>query len=166
MEENKEFYLIVKGEKVIVSEEVYRAYVRPIRAEQRRERRKWRCKVFGKKGNLVRCKHNCAECDYAQAGKNAIGNALSLDRMKDEGIEIENYDLDVEADYIDEEAVQDRKERLHKAIAKLNSRQQEIVRLIYFEGKTQKEVADYLGIKQPTVQEALQRIIASLKKYF
>ena len=26
MAENKEFYLVIKGEKVIVSEEVYRAY--------------------------------------------------------------------------------------------------------------------------------------------
>ena len=26
MAENKEFYLVIKGEKIIVSEEVYRAY--------------------------------------------------------------------------------------------------------------------------------------------
>ena len=33
MEEKKEFYLIVKGEKVAVSEEVCREYVRPVRKE-------------------------------------------------------------------------------------------------------------------------------------
>ena len=30
MQENKEFYVVIKGEKVVVTEEVYRAYVRPI----------------------------------------------------------------------------------------------------------------------------------------
>ena len=39
MSEKKEFYIIIKGEKVTVSEEVYRAYVRPIRAEQRRTKK-------------------------------------------------------------------------------------------------------------------------------
>lgn len=166
MEENKEFYLIVKGEKVIVSEEVYRAYVRPIRAEQRRERRKWRCKVFGEKGNLVRCKRNCAECEYANAGKNATGNALSLDGIKDAGIEIENRELDVEADYIETEAARDRQERLHKAIGELNPRQQEIVKLFYFDRKTQQEIADLYGVSQQAIVNALKKILARLKKIF
>ena len=34
--EQKEFYMMIKGQKVIVSEEVYRAYVQPIRAEQQK----------------------------------------------------------------------------------------------------------------------------------
>lgn len=32
MSENKEFYVTIQGKKVFVSEEVYREYVRPIRA--------------------------------------------------------------------------------------------------------------------------------------
>lgn len=165
MEEKKEFYLFVKGEKVVVSEEVYREYVRPVRKEQRRKRRGMRCKIIGKKGNLVRCQNDCTRCAYANNGK-PCGSTLSLDEFREKGYEIENKELDLEADLIEEDTARDRKERLHKAIAQLNPRQQEIVRLIYFEGKTQKEVADYLGIKQPTVQEAIKRIIASLKKYF
>ena len=39
MQENKEFYVVIKGEKVVVTEEVYRAYVQPIRKEQRRKSR-------------------------------------------------------------------------------------------------------------------------------
>lgn len=165
MEEKKEFYLIVKGEKVVVSEEVYREYVRPVRNEQRKKRRDMRCKVIGKKGNLVRCQNDCTQCSYANNGK-PCGSTLSLDEFKEKGYEIENKELDLEANVIEEETARERTEKLHNAIGKLNPRQQEIVRLIYFEGKTQKEVADYLGIKQPTVQEAIKRIIASLKKYF
>ena len=41
-ENNEKKYIIkIKGKEVEVSEEVYRAYIRPIRAEQRRKRREW-----------------------------------------------------------------------------------------------------------------------------
>ena len=73
MQENKEFYVVIKGEKVVVTEEVYRAYVRPIRKEQRRKRRTWKCQVKGKKGNLVRCKKDCSKCEFAMSGHNATG---------------------------------------------------------------------------------------------
>lgn len=44
MAENKEFYLVIKGEKIIVSEEVYRAYKSSDRAERKRKQRMWRCR--------------------------------------------------------------------------------------------------------------------------
>ena len=74
MSKNKEFYVIIQDKKVLVTEEVYRAYVRPIRAEQRRKRRAWKCRVVGVKGNLVRCKRKCSECEYANSGRKATGN--------------------------------------------------------------------------------------------
>lgn len=40
MAENKEFYLVIKGEKIIVSEEVYRAYKSSDRAERKRKQRR------------------------------------------------------------------------------------------------------------------------------
>ena len=43
--EQKQYYVTVGGQKVPVSEEVYRAYVRPVRAQQRTEKRNKRCKV-------------------------------------------------------------------------------------------------------------------------
>ena len=49
MNEKKEFYVTIKGEKVMVSEEVYRAYIRPLRAERLQRLRAWKCKVKGKK---------------------------------------------------------------------------------------------------------------------
>ena len=50
--EQKQYYVIVNGQKVEVTEEVYRAYVRPVRAQQRTEKRNKRCKVKGERFGL------------------------------------------------------------------------------------------------------------------
>ena len=50
MLKNKEFYITIQGKKVVVTEEVYRAYMRPIRTEQRRQRIAWECRVVALKG--------------------------------------------------------------------------------------------------------------------
>lgn len=163
MENNKDktYYLMIGGQRVGVSEEVYRAYVRPIRAEQRRKRREWRCQVKGKNGKLVRCDKDCKECPYALSGQNALGNRMSLDRMKDDGIEIEDRKLDVEQNYIDEEE----KRELYAAIARLTPREKELVRLIYFDGKTQDEVAEQFGVSQQAISKALSKIIEKIKNF-
>ena len=158
--ENKRFYLKVRGQEVEVSEEVYRAYIQPVRAERRRKQRAFRCKVKGERLNLVRCQKNCRECPYALSGHNALGNNLSLDRMKDDGVEIENRSLDVEQNYIDAEE----KRELYAAITKLTPRQKELVKLIYFDGMTQEEAAKKLGVAQATVSVTLERAIENLKK--
>lgn len=65
MAENKEFYLVIKGEKIIVSEEVYRAYKSSDRAERKRKQRMWRCRIKREKGinnQWKRCQGNCEEC--------------------------------------------------------------------------------------------------------
>ena len=67
MAENKEFYLVIKGEKIIVSEEVYRAYKSSDRAERKRKQRMWRCRIKREKGinnQWKRCQGNCEECQY------------------------------------------------------------------------------------------------------
>ena len=166
MSENKEFYVMIQGKKVIVSEEVYRAYVRPIRNEQRKERRDWKCRVMGEKGNLVRCNKKCSECKYAENGNKATGNILSLDKLLEKGVEIADKHLTPEEVYIEKESRTSIQEQVHKAISQLTPRQQEIVKMIYFEGKTQEEVREYYGIAKSSMSEALQRILASLKIFF
>lgn len=165
MAEEKKYYVTIKGEKVEVTEEVYRAYVRPIRAEQRRKRREWKCRIRGPKGNLIRCPHDCKTCEYALAGKNATGNMLSLDGIKAAGIEIEDTDFNIEEMFIEKEENSLMKNRLHTAISMLNERQQQIVKLVYFENLTQEEVASLYGVDGSAIRHAMQRIHASLKKY-
>ena len=161
MENNgKRFYLTIRGQEVEVSEEVYRAYIQPVRAERRRKQRAFRCKIKGERLNLVRCNKDCRECPYALSGHNALGNSLSLDRMKDEGVDIEDRHLDVEQNYIADEE----KRELYAAVAKLTPRQKELIEMIYFDGMTQEEVAKKLGVGSSAVRHSMQRAYAALRK--
>lgn len=163
---NKTRTLKIRGQEVEVSEEVYRAYIRPIRAEQRRKRREWKCRKLSETGGYyVRCKERCESCPYYLAGNSALGNVTSLDKLVDCEVEIEDRQSDVEANYIEQETIKEEYANLHAAIATLMPRQQEIVRLIYFEGKTQEEVRLHLGIAKSTMTEAVQRIHNALRKF-
>lgn len=59
-----------------------------------------------------------------------------------------------------------RVERLHAAIDKLKPSQKELIKAIFFEGKTQKEMAEILGINQSNVSRQLNTALKKLKKYF
>ncbi len=107
MENNdKRFYLKVRGQEIEVSEKVYRAYIRPIRAEQRRKRREWKCQKLSETGGYyVRCKERCENCPYYLAGNSALGNVTSLDKLVDCEVEIE--DSTVYGSYIYRASIKD-----------------------------------------------------------
>ena len=161
--ENRQFYIKVNGQNVPVSEEVYRAYVRPITSSQRTARRNSKCLVKGKRSGLVRCKNDCSKCPYYSAGNKLLGGILSLDVLRDDGKE-EAATSDIERDLIEFEENNQRIAALYRAIEKLNERQQYIVREIYLYGKSQKEVCEVLGIDKTSMSKALSRALASLKK--
>lgn len=169
MKENKDkqYYLTVKNtmtgkyEKVFVSEEVYRAYKKPIRKEQSRQRREDRCLVKNKFGNLVRCTEDCKACEYYLSGQKPGVNGLSLDVFKEQGLEIADTQSNPEAELIQKQE----KEALYQAIAQLTPRQQEMVRMVFFEGMSQECVANTLGISVQAVSNAMARIYASLEKF-
>ena len=163
--EQKKFYVIVNGQKVEVSEEVYRAYVRPVRAQQRTEKRNRRCKVKGERLGLVRCKCNCSECEYAKSGKTFGGVEQSLDALTESGFELPS-ESDIEVDLLAEEERNEQMEKLHSAIASLSERQRFILQEVYFHNQTQEKVAIQLQISQQAVSRTLKKAIANLKKYF
>lgn len=85
-QKTKEFYLVIKGEKIIVSEEVYRAYKSSDRAERKRKQRMWRCRIKREKGinnQWKRCQGNCEECQFKQQKMSDV----SLDALKEEGFD-------------------------------------------------------------------------------
>lgn len=158
--EEKRFYLKVKGQEVEVSEAVYRAYKRADRAERKRKQRMWRCLVpreKARKSFLKRCTKDCSRCPYGVQAKNSI---VSLDGLREDGYEETDCKQDVESDLFAEEE----KQALYQGIRRLSKRQQEIIRLIYFEEKSQEDVADILGITQGTVSVTLERAVENLKK--
>lgn len=162
--ENKKFYVTIKGKQIEVTEAVYREYIRPMRVERSRRLRAWRCKVLGPKGNLVRCTKSCRECPYAQAGFNPKGNNLSLDEFRECGIEIIDNSLALEEKIIEEETKNEKLKKLSQALKKLTPRQQEMVKMIYFDGKTQGDLAKHYGVGKQAISNAMQRIYATLKK--
>ncbi len=54
--------------------------------------------------------------------------------------------------------------RLHAAISKLSTRQQTLIRELFFHRKTQTAIAEQLGISQQAVSDQLSTIIKKLKK--
>ena len=72
--------------------------------------------------------------------------------------------IDLEADLLAAEEREEQAKRLQSAIACLTERQQYLIREIYFNGKTQKEIAVEMGIAKQTVSDAVRRALTSLKK--
>ncbi len=59
----------------------------------------------------------------------------------------------------------ERAEILHRAIKKLSLQKQEMIRMIYFEGLSQDEVARNFGITKSAVSHTMHRMYAELKKF-
>lgn len=137
MQENTTYYLYVKGQKVEVSEEIYRAYVQPERKQRMR--------------------------DYRAQDKISF---TSIENLPEKGVEIEDETQNFEADLIENEEHSEELSKLHAAIEQLSERDRQIVQLYYFEGKTQQEVATVFGISQQALQKSLVWISVRLKNFF
>ncbi len=90
----------------------------------------------------------------------------SLEAMQEEcEVIADTSHIDPLEEIVEAETRKERYERLYSAIAQLNERQKKFVKLVYFEGKSQDEVAKLFGITKSSVSDAMQRIYATLKKY-
>ena len=89
----------------------------------------------------------------------------SLDEIYEEsGFEPADDSPTPEEQFIESERQAEIKKQVHKALRQLNPRQQAMVQKVFFEDKSQDEVAEYLGISKQAVSNAMQRIYAALKK--
>ena len=89
----------------------------------------------------------------------------SLDEMYEEtGYEPADDSPTPEEQFIESERQAEIKKQVHKAIRQLKPRQQAMVQMVFFEDKSQDEVAEYFGISKQAVSNAMQRIYAALKK--
>ena len=88
-------------------------------------------------------------------------NMQSLDASLDGGFDIEDPEQDLSENYIKELE----NEKLREAIKSLEPQQQWLVYQIYFEGRTQKEIAKELGIDKTSLTKRKERILKKLKKF-
>ena len=136
MQENKTYYLYVKGQRVEVSEQIYRAYVQPERKQRMREYR----------------------------AKEKI-SVTSIEALSEKGFELEDGTQDFESALIEVEEQAEELAKLNAAIEQLSERDRRVVQLYYFESKTQQEIANILGIAKSTMSELLPRILLRLKNF-
>lgn len=147
----KEFYIKENGERIQVNEAVYRAYYRPVWAENKREERNKRCRL----PDGTRCTRKCSECT-----KMKDGGCLSLDRLsEDAGFEPQN-DYDVAAIYEKKELL----EKLHKVLDELEEIDRMIV-LQFSEGKSNREIAKAVGFNcHKSVSKHLKKALAEIRE--
>ena len=153
----KQYYLTIKGTKVEVTEEVYRAYKQPLWREERNKRNRYKCRD----GQGIRCKGDCTKCDYARFKEGPQGNDLSLDgliddQMTDEGLIFDGLEKFVAM----MEASQIRKE-----IMKMDGTDRQILVLLT-EGYSQADAARQIGISAVAVHKRLKKIKEKLKKFW
>lgn len=147
--DNKQFYIEIDGEQIPVSEEIYRAYKRPLWSEHKRKEREKRCRSII--GN--RCTNDCRKCNKQQTG-----SVLSLDKFAEDGFDIADP-IDCTQPIEDEQAI----EALHIALAELTSLDLQIVNL-FSVGKSEREIAAMVGMSQKGVNKRKTRIFADLRE--
>lgn len=145
-----DFYVVVNGEKVYVTEEVYRAYVRPVRNEQRNEKRRSRCMIGGK-----RCLEDCSKCSHFKTGK-----FLSLDAlMEEDGMDFRDENSITEDLIMQKLLIR----ALYEAIEKLPEKERTAV-LLFREETAESQIGKIIGMSQQGVSKLMKRVWKKLAK--
>jgi len=136
MQDNKTYYLYAKDQKVNVSEEIYRAYVRPMRKQKMREYRR----------------------------KNELDiSIVSFDELSEQGVETEELSQNFLEEIIDKEEDTELNKQLKYGLSQLKGSKRIVVEMVCFGNKSQVEVAEKLGISPQMVNYFFKRAIEQLK---
>lgn len=143
-------FIEIDGQQIPVTEEIYRAYKRPVWTEHKRKEREKRCR--DEQG--TRCVGDCSKCD-----KERTGGVLSLDRFVEEcGFE--------PADIVDvAEMVADSLlfEELFNALEELDPDNRKILELFSC-GKSEREIADDIGVSQRAINKRKTKLLSQLRE--
>ncbi|OXS26895.1 MAG: hypothetical protein BI182_12250 [Acetobacterium sp. MES1] len=153
-QETKQYYLTFEGQEVAVTEEVYRAYKRPIWAEHKRNDRQKLCRVSDGKGGLKRCTEDCSKCSHKKEG-----GILSLEGLEEDGFSVNDHAQDV-AEIVAEKMLL---EELFKTLEKLDPSSQRICKLI-MEGRSKREIARIMSIAQSSFEYQFKKLMAFLRE--
>ena len=138
----KKHYIEINGEKIPVSEEVYRAYRRPVWKERKRQQRQREKGTGGP---------DCTK---------AVGAApLSIDRMLEDGLDIPDSGSSLEDTVILNETI----DALRKALAQLAPNDRSILEL-FGEGLSDRKISAQIGMPQTTVSYRRKILLKALRE--
>ncbi len=132
MSENKKYTVVVKKQRVEVSEDVYRAYHKEREAERYQNK-------------LIR------------------QNELSLERFREDGVNIDYLIVRAQPDILDKLIYQEQLEALWIALKVLSEDERSLIDEIFFDEKSESQVAKSIGVNQSTVSRRLSKILSKLK---
>ena len=143
-------YINIEGQKILVSEEVYRAYKRPLWSESKRKERENKCR--DEQGN--RCKKNCSQCD-----KKRTRSVLSLNRFLEE----DGYEPLDTVDIAELVAYGMILKELYVILAELEPENRKIL-LLFSIGKSEREIAKEVDLSQKGVNKRKTKLFSIVRE--
>lgn len=132
-----QYTILVKGQRIEVNEEVYRAYY------QFREREVYLSKLAMKHEILV-----------------------SFNVDADEGFNVENELFETNQELPDETAIRNiMVSKIKQSISRLSAEQKKIIELHYFKGLSIRDVASRMGTQPSSLQYRLKKTLDDLRKF-
>ncbi|MPL83808.1 hypothetical protein SDC9_29766 [bioreactor metagenome] len=133
MSENKKYTIVVKRQRVEVSEAVYRAY------HKEREAERYQSKLSRQ-------------------------NELSLERFREDGVNVDYLIVRVQPDIVDELIHQEQMEALWLALQSLPEDERFLIDELFFNGKSERELSAIISAPQKTINDRKKRILLKLRK--
>lgn len=143
----KQYHVMIDGEEIIVTEEVYYAYKRPLWRERKRREREAQCQGLGTSSQ------DCSHCKYLR-----IGRPLSLEQLIEDGlVPAGTFSVDEYAEKMELYGA------LHDALSMLDEKDRLIADL-YSEGLSEREIAGRVGLSQKGVNYRKGKIFSRLRE--
>jgi len=145
-----QYFIEIEGQKVPVTEEVYKAYIRPIWIEQKRNEREKRCRDE----NGARCTKDCSNCR-----KQRTGTPYSIDSFQgDFRFEpIDNIDI---AELVADKLLL---AELYSILNELDPGSRRIIELFSI-GLPEREIATEVGMSQKAVNKRKKKLFTLIRE--
>lgn len=146
MKEREKYIIVISGEAIEVTPEVYEVYYRAERKE--------RHFMYELKAGRSRIDKVTGEKIFLPSLED------SYDRLVEASLQFGNCTYDLEEEVLTNLMV----EKLNQAIAALSVDEAEIIRKLYYEEVSEVRLAEMLGIPRTTLRDKKMRILAKLQK--
>lgn len=154
-------FIEIDGEKVPVSEEVYKAYMQPVWREQKRIQRAYKDlndmdDPFAGSGKILK---------QSSAGNGSglyhikMGLPLSLNQAKEE----QDFEASSETNVEEEAAYQILLGELLDILDELSDKDSQAMRLTLIEGLTEREVAEEIGVSRKTINNRKKKYLPMIQ---